>query len=188
VTSSAGGSASATSNTLAIQPRPTLIDAGTASSRFKLLKVRFDPHTGKLNFYFNVETAGRFRWQLYFENADIGFAISAALAPNAHGALAKTATRAAAHKHRACRRGYIKHGHRCLPQLVALSSGSLQVHAGTIEVQVRPDALASRALHAHRLLHVRGSFTFQSNLGGPAVTHSVALATQEQNSSTKRQG
>jgi hypothetical protein len=164
VSSASGGSATATSNALAVQP-------GSSSSHFKLLKARFDPRTGMLDFYFNVVTAGRFRWRLSFPNADIGFA--------------QTAARSATHGRRPCRHGYVMHRGRCLPALVAFSSGTREVHSGTVELQVRPDALARRALRGRRVLHVRGPFTFQSSLGGPPFAHAVALAVHENKTRTR---
>jgi hypothetical protein len=120
ITSGPGGSASATSNTLAVR---------AAHRPFKLLRTRFDRHSGKLDFFLETESAGRLRWLLFFANTDV---------------------RLSKHQHGTCKRRHLKHRSRCLPLLVAFSSGARRVHRGIVAVQIRASALARHALSAGR--------------------------------------
>ena len=154
VTAGAGGSASATSNTLSI---PT-----ATHTKLDLLKARFDARTGRIEFFLKLPASGRLAWKLFFDNADIGFAATAR------------------RRHDLCRRGDIRHHGRCVPVLVAFANGSRRVHGGAVEVAVQPDAAARRALRAGRVLHVSGSLTFRSSLDGPIATHGVRLVAHKQ--------
>ncbi len=159
ITAGAGATASATSNALAVP-------AGS-HSQIKLLKVRFDRRRGRLDFFFQVQSAGSLRWQLFFENAQAA------------------AARLGGHR-RKCKHGEIRHGGRCLPALAALASGARQVHAGAVEIEVRPDAKARRVLRAGRVLHIRGKFSFKSRLGGSASVLAVAVTARGPAGSAKR--
>lgn len=161
LTNGGGGSASATSGALAI--------ASLNHSQFSLVKTKFDAKKGDLDFFFKVATAGTFHWSLFFQNADVGFADSLGVSLGDTGALAETAKKKG--KSRKCKHGYTKHHGRCVRILVPFASGSKTVPAGTVEVKVHAGGKALKALKAGRTLHVSGTFTFQSALGGLPVTH-----------------
>ncbi len=180
-TNGGGGSASATSNALAV----------AGNSEFSLVKAPvFDAKTGDLDFYFQFVEAGTLRWSLYFKNADVGFAASLGLDVGGGGltgadpALAETAKK----KSKRCKQGNVKHKGRCVRTLVPFASGSKSAKAGSVEVQVHPDAKALKALKAGRTLHVSGQFTFQSALGGPSVTHTVSTVVHGHKKKRKKKG
>ena len=166
-TNGGGGSASATSAALAV--------AGNSSFSGRSRPV-FDAKTDDLDFFFQFVEAGTPRWSLYFKNADVGFADSLGLSfgggpiRGADLAVADTAKK----KSRRCKQGNVKHKGRCVRTLVPFASGSKSVKAGSVEIEVQPDAKVLKALNAGRTLHVSGQFTFQSALGGPSVTHTVS--------------
>ena len=167
VTSPPGGSAAATSNALSIPP--------DSHSRFELVKARFDRRTGMLDFFFDLESAGRLRWGLSVERTDVDFRGHSATRSGGQVAFTGVAPTAARRRQGACKRGYVRrHGH-CQVELVALSDGARRLRAGHAELKIRPDPPALRALRSHRALHVRGRFSFQSSLGGPPAAHAVTL-------------
>lgn len=140
-----GASATANSHSLVVPVAP--------HSQFKVVKVRFDQRHGRLDVFLKTQSAGRFRWRLSFA---VGTRTS-------HGARSR---------HR-CRRGQLELDGSCRTEF-AFSSGRHSVHTGVVEIRVRPSARARRALRARHLLHVSGTITFQSQLGGPPTTHSIA--------------
>jgi hypothetical protein len=156
VTDTGGGSASATSNALAV-PAP---NSSFAIARSPV----FDAKTGDLEFFFKVVEPGAFRWSLTFKNADVGFADAVDLA------FAEAAKKA---KH--CKAGLIKHKGKCVHVTVPFASGSKSVAAGTVELKIHADPQALKALKQGRTLHVSGPFSFQSALGGAPVTHTESL-------------
>ncbi len=179
-TNGGGGSASATSAALAV--------AGNSS--FSLVKAPvFDAKTDDLDFFFQFVEAGTLRWSLYFKNADVGFADSLGLSfgggpIGADLAAAETAKK----KSRRCKQGDVKHKGRCVRTLVPFASGSKSVKAGSVEIEVQPNAKVLKALNAGRTLHVSGQFTFQSALGGPSVTHTVSTVVHGHKKKRKKKG
>lgn len=173
-TMAGSASASATSNAFAIPPR----------SAFKLAKKpRFNAKTGNLEFFFIVPQGGTFKWGLFFDNSDTGFAASLGVSLRAGAFLAEPQAVAGAVRLRGkrhgskrhgggrCTKGYVKHGSTCVPRLVPFSRGSRTVPAGTVDVEVHASGKALKALKTGHALHVSGTFTFQSSLGGFPVTH-----------------
>jgi hypothetical protein len=179
VTETGAASASAASNAL-------MIPAGN----FTLVKGPvFDAKKGLLDFFFNFPTAGKLEWGLFFNNADVGFADSLGLSIDAgEGALAEAARKSSKKKSSKCKSGYTKHGRKCVRTLVPFGSGSQGVPAGTVEVKVHVGSKAIKALKAGRTLHVSGKFTFQSALGGPAVSKTVSTVVRMPKKSAKKHG
>ncbi len=173
-TNGGGGTAGATSSALKV-----------AAGEITLTKTTFNAKTDELDFFFQIAEPGTLRWSLVFKNADIGFAASLGRladvaqssvlgAPaGAEVALAEAAKKKAK-KGKKCGKGEIKHKGKCVPMLVPFASGSQSVATGAVEIEVDPDAKARKALEAGRTLHVSGSFTFQSTLGGSPITKSVS--------------
>jgi hypothetical protein len=156
-TNGGGGSASATSNAVAVP-----------DGNFSMTKAPvFDGKTDDLDFYFKFAGAGTLRWGLSFKNADVGFADSLGLSLNDSGFVAEAAKR----KSKTCKASYVKHKDKCVRTLVSFSSGSKHVPAGTVEIKVHASHKALEALKAGHTLHVSGPFTFQATLGGTPVTH-----------------
>ncbi len=149
-TADTGASATATS--------PSLVVPAATYSQFKVVKVRYDRRHGRLDVVLKTQSAGRFRWRLSF----------AAGAGASHGA------RPQHH----CKRGQVELDGHCRTEF-AFSSESRRVRAGVVEIRVRPSARARRALRARRSLHVNGTFTFQSQVGGPPATHSVVAVAHD---------
>jgi hypothetical protein len=191
-TNSAGGSASATSNAVAV-PAP--------NSNFSLAKAPvFDAKTGDLDFFFQVTNAGTFSWQLFFKNADVGFAdalglglgeseVAAGDGPTRVDlAAAVTAKKKGKQKGKRCKPGFTKHKGKCVRVLVSFASGSQSVPAGTVEIKVHASAKAIKALNAGHALHVSGPFTFLSALGGPAVTHTESVVVHGHRKHGKKHG
>jgi len=163
-TASAASAPSATSNALAIP-----------GSNFSEAKPPvFDAKKGELDFFFTVPTAGKFTWNLFFRNADVGFADSLGISLGDTSAVAEVAKRKGKAKAKKCKKDDIKYKRKCVHVLVAFGSGSQTVPTGTVEIKVHASSKAIKALKAGRILHVSGTFTFQSELGGLPVTHSVS--------------
>ncbi|MGA9285275.1 MAG: carboxypeptidase-like regulatory domain-containing protein [Solirubrobacteraceae bacterium] len=164
-TTSGAGSVSATSNALSV-PSGDFIQ--TKSPVFNAKK-------GVLEFFFRFPTAGKLHWALFFRNSDVGFADSMGLSLRAEGVEADLSTGTLAEaarrskKGKKCKKDYTEHGHRCVRLLVPFGSGSQDVAAGTVEIKVHASSKAIKALKTGRTLHVSGTFTFQSALGGPPV-------------------
>jgi hypothetical protein len=164
-TSTGAASANATSNALTI-PGGNFTQAKSPS---------FNSKTDDIDYFFTFPTAGTLRWSLFFKNADVGFADSLGISLGAdESALAEAARRKGKAKPKKCKKTETKHRGRCVATLVLFASGSQSVPAGTVEVKVRPDSKALKALQAGHTLHVSGTFTFQSALGGPPVAHTVS--------------
>jgi hypothetical protein len=160
------GSASATSSPLAVPATP-LLNAAFAQARRPI----FDAKSGELDFFFTTGDPGVFTWSLDFKNADVGFADSLDISNGQD----RMITSASAVRH-PCHRGTTRHGRRCVRALVPFASGSQTVAgAGIFEVRVHPDAKAIKALRTGHTLHVSGSFSFQSSLGGSPVTRHESL-------------
>ena len=160
LTTTGGTSASASSNALTI-----------AGGTFTLTKVAFNSKTNQLDFFFMFPTAGKLKWGLFFKNADVGFADSLGLSLGAGESTAAEAAKAKGKaKSKKCKKTETKHRGKCVATLVLFASGSENVPAGAVEVKVHADSKAVRALKAGHTLHVSGRFTFQSALGGPAVS------------------
>jgi hypothetical protein len=159
-TTTGAASASAASNALTIP-------GGT----FTLTKVAFNSKTSQLDFFFMFPTAGKLQWNLFFKNADVGFADSLGLSLGADESSVAEAARAKGKaKSKKCKKTETKHRGKCVATLVLFASGSENVPTGTVEVKVHADSRAIKALKAGHALHVSGKFTFQSALGGPAVS------------------
>jgi|HubBroStandDraft_3_1064219.scaffolds.fasta_scaffold07845_3 hypothetical protein len=168
-TTAAGSTANATSAALTVP-----------GSNFTQAKPpMFDAKKGELDFFFTVSTAGKFNWSLFFRNADVGFADSLGISLGKTSTVAEVARRKGKAKAKKCKKGYIKHRGKCVRVVVPFGSGSQTVPAGTVEVKVHASAKAIKALKSGRSLHVSGTFTFQSALGGPSVTHSVSDVVRE---------
>lgn len=131
----------------------------------------FDAKTDDIDFFFKFSTPGKLRWNLFFKNADVGFADSLGIS--------QFATRAEAAKHKGkakkCKKGELKHHGKCKRVLIPFGSGSKSVAAGTVEVKVHADPQAIKALKSHHTLHVSGTFTFQPSFGGPAGKQNVSV-------------
>ncbi|HEY1689215.1 MAG TPA: carboxypeptidase-like regulatory domain-containing protein [Solirubrobacteraceae bacterium] len=170
-TGEVGGSASATSNALAI-PAP--------KSSFSLLKKPvFNAKSGVLVFSFKFPEAGLLSWALSFKNSDVAFADDLAISSGeAFAAAAKKKGRKGG-KAKHCKKGLIKHKGRCVHATVPFSSGSKQVAAGTVQVKVKPSKKAQKALKSGHTLHVSGTFTFKSALGGAPATVNVKAVVRE---------
>jgi hypothetical protein len=140
-TNGGGGSASATSNALAVP-----------DSNFSMTKEPvFDAKTGDLDFYFTFANTGMLRWNLSFKNADVGFADSLGLGLSSvvgdglttiDLAVVETARK----KGKECKAGMIRHKGRCVHATVPFGSGSKRVPAGTVEIKVRRARRASTSL------------------------------------------
>jgi hypothetical protein len=169
-TNGGGGSASATSNALAVP-----------DSNFSMTKAPvFDARTGDLDFYFTFANAGMLRWNLSFKNADVGFADSLGLGLSSvvgdglttiDLAVVETARK----KGKECKAGMIRHKGRCVHATVPFGSGSKRVPAGTVEIKVHASHKALKALKAGHVLHVSGPITFQSAQGGASVIQKVSV-------------
>ena len=177
-------SANATSNSLVV-PSGNFVQAK---------KPVFDAKKGVLDFFFKFPTAGKVSWALFFRNSDVGFADSLGLSLQVNSIAADLdSTQGPAElarrskKSKKCKKGYTKHGRRCVRLLVPFGSGSQSVAAGTVEIGVHPTSKAIKALKAGRTLHVSGTFTFQSALGGPAV-RKVESAVVRMPKHTKKHG
>lgn len=143
--SGASASGAAISNRLVV---PTASSPPKAA--FKLLKARYEARTGKLDFSFSVPSSGRLAWKLSFDNAVAGYVV-----------------RGAEHRHGArCGKGKVNHDRHCAPVFVRLADGARDVSAGTIVVDVRPDATARKVLAAGRALRIDGSFELRPSGGG----------------------
>ncbi len=181
-TNGAGSSASATSAALAV-PAP--------NSRFTHGKATFDAKTGNLIFSFQLSNAGKLSWSLFFRNSDVGFADSLAISAGAgSGApVAQTAGKKGKGGSKKCKKGFIKHKGKCVRSLVPFASGSQSVSSpGTVQVKVHASAKALKALKAGHTLHVSGTFTFQSALGGASVTQTVSTVVKAPKSKSKHHG
>ncbi len=175
-TSASGSSASAASSALTVP-----------GSNFTQAKAPvFEAKKGDLDFFFVVSTAGTFHWSLFFRNADVGFADSLGISLGDTLTVAEAAKRKGKAKAKKCKKGTIKHKGKCVSVLVPFSSGSQSVPAGTVEVKVHADSKALKALQAGRTLHVSGTVTFQSALGGPPVTHSVSATVHVSKKAAKK--
>ncbi len=136
---------------------------------------KFDSKTDDIDFFFTFPTAGTLKWSLFFRNADVGFADSLGISLSANEpALAEAARHKGKAKSKKCKKTQTKHRGRCVATLVQFASGLQNVPAGTVEVKVHADSKAIKALKSGHTLHVSGTFTFQSALGGPPVAHTVS--------------
>jgi uncharacterized protein YodC (DUF2158 family) len=177
VTNLGAASVSANSNSLSVPP-----------GNFTMAKApAFDSKTDNLDFFFTFPSAGMLKWSLFFKNADVGFAdsLGLSLAGN-EGAVAETAKKKK--KSKKCKAGFIKHRGKCVHVLVPFGSGSKSVPAGTVEIKVHASSKAIKALKAGHTLHVSGQFTFQSALGGPAVTHTESAVVRLPKKHAKKHG
>jgi hypothetical protein len=172
VTNSGGGSTSAESSARVVH---------APDSNFSLAKAPvFDAKNGALDFYVKLANAGRLRWNLSFKSSDVGFAD--ALGLSLHEAIGGELTRidlvvagAIRKKDKKCKAGFVKRKGKCLHATARFASGSRSVPAGTVEIKVHASAKALKALKARQRLHVSGTFTFQSALGGAPVMHSESV-------------
>jgi len=136
----------------------------------------FNAKTATITFSFTVAQAGTFHWSLFFKNADVGFADALGVGQGAlYGGGAPVAA-GAAHK---CAKGQIRHKGKCVRLLVPFGSGSQSVAAGTVQIKVKAGSKALKALKAGGTLHVSGTFTFQSSLGGTPIAHTVSAVVRE---------
>jgi len=133
---------------------------------------RFNAKTATITFSFSVAQAGAFHWSLFFKNADVGFADALGVGPSALYGDGGPAAAAVTHK---CRKGQIRHKGKCKRVLIPFGSGSHSVAAGTVQIKVKASSKALRALTAGHTLHVSGTFTFQSSLGGNPVAHTISV-------------
>ena len=70
-----------------------------------------------------------------------------------------------------CKLSLVRHEPRCTEMMSPFASGLKKVSAGMVEIEVKADAKALKALKAGFKLRVSGPFTFQSALEGSSVTH-----------------
>lgn len=180
-TGEAGGSASAASNSLAI---------ASPNSHFSLKKKpKFDPKTGDLVFEFEFPEAGSLSWALSFKNSDVAFADDLSISNGE--ALAEIAKKhkGKGKKHgkaKHCKKGLVKHKGKCVHSTVSFGSGSEQIAAGKVTVQVHASKKALKALKSGHKLHVGGAFTFQSSLGGAPATIDVKALVREPKTHKKK--
>ena len=157
-TTNNGGSASATSKVMPV-PVPN-------SSFSKAKAPTFDAKAGDLDFYFMVAESGTLSWRLSFKDPAPPFADgSSALDDSAF------ATEAAKKSIMRCKLSLVRHEPRCTEMMSPFASGLKKVSAGMVEIEVKADAKALKALKAGFKLRVSGPFTFQSALEGSSVTH-----------------
>ncbi len=151
--------------------RSNALSVPAPNSSFKLVgKPKFNAKTGNLVFTFQFPNAGHLGWSLFFKNSDVGFADSLGISLGEGGAVAETARK----KHKKCKKGSKKHRGRCVRILVPFSSGSKNVPAGTVKVSVHASRKALEALKSGHPLHVSGTFTFHSSLGGAPASDKVS--------------
>ncbi len=169
-TTSGGASASATSSALAV---PKLICTS-------LKKAVFVAKGGQLEFFFNCATAGKLSWSLSFKNADVGFTDSlgislgqSAFSGEAGGVAEAAKKKGKGRKAKKCKPGFIKHKGKCKRKLVPFGGGSQSVPAGAVLVKVHASAAALKGLKQGHTLHISGTFTFRSSLGGAPTTLTV---------------
>ncbi len=176
-TTTGAASVNATSNVLTI-PSDNFTQAKAPS---------FNSKTDDIDFFFTFPTAGTLKWSLFFKNADVGFADSLGISLGANeSALAEAARRKGKKaKPKKCKKTEIRYRGRCVATLVSFASGSQSVPAGTVEVKVHADSKALKALKSGHTLHVSGTFTFQSALGGPPVAHTVSTVVHPSKKATK---
>jgi len=194
LTTAGATSAAATSNAIAIPAPPT--PAPSADSSFEIVSRRFNRRNRDLEVTLRTVDEGTLSWSLLFANSDVGFADSlssshlaplVATAGRNRGAGASAGSSRHRHGHRKkCRTGFVKHAGRCVHRKVRFASGSESLPATTVVVRIRPDAKARRALKQGHALHVSGSLTFQSALGGSAVTHMISFAARPPKSAHHR--
>jgi hypothetical protein len=180
--SAAAASASAKSNALAV-PAPV--------SAFKIKgKPKYNSKTGKLVFTMEFANAGKLSWSLFFRNADVGFADSLAISLGEGGPSAEAARKHhKRHKAKKCKMGFTKHKGKCVRTLVPFGSGTQNVTApGTVKVEVPASKKALKALKDHHTLHVSGTFTFQSALGGSPSTQKVSTVVHPPKKKAKGKG
>jgi hypothetical protein len=135
----------------------------------------FDSKTDDIDFFLTFPTAGTLKWSLFFRNADVGFADSLGISLGANDpTLAEVARKKTKQRPRVCKKTQTRHRGKCVATLVSFAGGSQSVPAGTVEVKVHAGSKALKALKAGHTLHVSGTFTFQSTLGGPPVAHTVS--------------
>lgn len=133
----------------------------TPDSSFNLLGIPSINHrSGAITFRASVVDAGTFTWTLTFQNG-------------LFGAFAAGAGR--------CHAGQVRLAGRCRPAKVLFARGAMAVtSAGTVTLTVRPGASAASALATalrRRLgLSVTATLTFQSALGGRAVSRTRSIA------------
>jgi hypothetical protein len=168
-TGEVGGSASATSNALAI---------AAPNSHFKLKKKpSFDAKSGNLVFVFEFPEAGSLEWALSFENSDVAFADD--LAISGGEAFADAAKKHGKGKSEHCKKGFVKHNGKCVHSTVLFGKGSTKVAAGAVTLKVHASSKALKALKSGHKLHVGGAFTFQPALGGMPATMDVKALVSE---------
>ncbi len=179
--SAAAASASAKSNALAV-PAPI--------SAFKIKgKPKFNSKTGKLIFTIEFANAGSLSWSLFFRNADVGFADSLAISLGEGGPSAEAARKHHKRHKAKCKKGFTKHKGKCVRILVPFGSGTQNVAApGTVTVEVPASKKALKALKDHHTLHVSGTFTFQSALGGSPSTQKVSTVVHPPKKKAKHKG
>lgn len=167
----AKGSATARSNALTV-PAPI--------SAFKLTGSSFDAKSGDLVFTFQFANAGALNWSLSFRNSDVGFADSLGVSLGEGNSIAEAAKSKGKGKSKRCKKGFTKHAGKCVRLLVPFSSGSQNVSAGTVKVTVHASGKALKALKNGHTLHVSGTFSFQSALGGAPTTKDVMVVVHPQ--------
>jgi Carboxypeptidase regulatory-like domain len=159
LTNGPGAAATATSAALAV-----------AGSNFTMVKKpKFDAKSDDIDFFFTFATAGKLQWSLFFKNADVGFADSLGISLGSGTPVAEASRKGKAKR---CKKGEVKHHGKCKRTMIPFASGSQSVPAGTVEVKVHAGSKAIKGLKAGHTLHVSGTFTFQSALGGSPVSHS----------------
>jgi hypothetical protein len=178
VTTTGAASASANSNALTV-PGGNFTEAKPPS---------FDSKTDDIDYFFTFPTAGTLKWSLFFKNADVGFADSLGISLGDSGTVAEAAKKKGKAKPKKCKKTEIKHKGKCVATLVLFANGSQSVSAGTVEVKVHADSKALKALKSGHTLHVSGTFTFQSALGGPPVAHTVSTVVHLSKKAAKGKG
>lgn len=146
---------------------------------------QFNAKTGDLVFTFSFPTAGKLSWSLFVKNVDLGYADSLGISINDDGTVAETAKHK---KSKRCNRGHKKHKGKCVRVLVPFASGSENVSAGTFKVRVHPSGEALEALKQGHTLHVSGTFTFQSSLGGQPAHVSITTVVHSSKKKGKKRG
>jgi PKD domain len=128
------------------------------NSAFAVAHAAVNAKTGVLTFTMSVDDPGTFSWLASFQNGRFGAFASA----------------------NRCKTGFVRLGRKCLPAKIVFAKGSKRVGApGSVNVMLKPSASALKALknalRQKKGLPVAIVFSFQSSLGGSAVSHTRSL-------------
>jgi PKD repeat protein len=120
--------------------------------------ISFDANMGTVSLSETVSDPGTLSWLLTFQNGKFGVFASSAK----------------------CKVGSVRLGGKCRPSKIVFARGTRLVAApSTIRLRLKPSTSALKALRntlkQKKGLPVTATFTFQSSLGGPLVSHTQTL-------------